>query len=90
MPRIRAQLAIALLLVGLLAFPTGGAAQTPADLREPSGREWLVIGGDWHNSRYSTLNQINRDNVKDLKGAWVTHLGSGLGTKYSLETTPLW
>src|SRR5262249_56276605 len=33
--------------------------------------------------------QINPNNVKILKGAWVTHLGSGLGTKYSFEGTPI-
>ena len=33
--------------------------------------------------------QINRNNVKNLKGAWVMHLGSGLGAKYSLEGTPI-
>ncbi len=59
------------------------------DLREPAGRDWLTNGGDWNNSRYSTLDQIDRSNVSRLKGAWVTHLGSGLGAKYSLEATPL-
>jgi quinohemoprotein ethanol dehydrogenase len=59
------------------------------ELRQPASREWLHVGGDWSNSRYSTLAQITRDNVKTLKGAWVTHLGSGLGAKYSLETTPI-
>lgn len=59
------------------------------ELRRPASREWLHVGGDWSNSRYSTLAQITLDNVKTLKGAWVTHLGSGLGAKYSLETTPI-
>ena len=47
------------------------------------------MGGDWSNSRYSTLTQITPANVKNLKGAWVIHLGSGLGAKYSLEATPI-
>jgi quinohemoprotein ethanol dehydrogenase len=89
MARLPARLALAAIVLGLLAFPLGGLAQTPADLRKPAGREWLTIGGDWSNSRYSTLTQITPDNIKDLKGAWVTHLGSGLGSKYSLETTPI-
>ena len=59
------------------------------ELRAPASREWLHAGGDWSNSRYSTLNEITPANVKNLKGAWVTHLGSGLGAKYSLETTPI-
>jgi glucose dehydrogenase len=76
-----------LIMLGL-ALPLPGRAQSP-DLRKPAGKEWLTIGGDWNNSRYSTLTQLTPANVKDLKGAWVTHLGSGLGSKYSLEATPL-
>src|ERR1700751_3143159 len=72
-----------------LAYPTSGMAQRAPDLRKPAGKEWLTIGGDWGNTRYSTLTQINRNNVKNLKGAWVVHLGSGLGSKYSLEGTPI-
>jgi alcohol dehydrogenase (cytochrome c) len=68
---------------------TVATAQSDADLRKPAGKEWLTIGGDWHNTRYSTLTQIDRTNVKNLKGAWVSHLGSGLGAKYSLEATPI-
>jgi hypothetical protein len=30
-------------------------AWAQSDLREPAGKEWLTIGGDWHNTRYSTL-----------------------------------
>jgi quinohemoprotein ethanol dehydrogenase len=72
-----------------IAVPSAGLAQRTPDLRKPSAKEWLTIGGDWGNTRYSTLAQINRNNVKTLKGAWVVHLGSGLGAKYSLEGTPI-
>jgi glucose dehydrogenase len=61
--------------------PSDGMAQRAPDLRKPAGKEWLTIGGDWGNTRYSTLTQINRNNVKNLKGAWVVHLGSGLAPK---------
>src|SRR5882672_1255631 len=77
---------IAALVFAVIA-PSVAWAQ--GDLRKPAGKEWLTIGGDWHNTRYSTLPQINRNNVKNRKGAWVTHLGSGLGTKYSFEGTPI-
>lgn len=77
-----------LLILIALGLPLTGRAQFP-DLRKPASKEWATIGGDWNNSRYSTLARINPANVKDLKGAWVTHLGSGLGSKYSLEVTPL-
>ena len=79
---------VLLLIVMLLALPLPGRAQSP-DLRQPAGKEWATLGGDWNNSRYSTLTQLTPANVKNLKGAWVTHLGSGLGSKYSLEATPL-
>ena len=65
------------------------AAQTEPDLTKPAAKEWLHVGGDWSNSRYSTLTQLTPANIKTLKGAWVTHLGSGLGAKYSLEVTPI-
>src|SRR5882672_1563372 len=65
------------------------AAQTEPDLTKPANKEWLHVGGDWSNSRFSTLTQLTPANIKNLKGAWVTHLGSGLGTKYSLEGTPI-
>ncbi len=86
-----------LLLICAAAMGLGAAlwshadSATPAapDLRKPAGAEWLHVGGDWSNSRYSTLAKLTPANVKNLKGAWVTHLGSGLGTKYSLEVTPL-
>jgi quinohemoprotein ethanol dehydrogenase len=72
-----------------MVFSAVGFAQNAPNLRKPAGKEWLTIGGDWHNTRYSTLSQINVNNVKNLKGAWVSHLGSGLGQKYSFEGTPI-
>ena len=33
--------------------------------------EWRVYGGDEGSTRYSPLDQINRDNIKNLKVAWV-------------------
>src|ERR1700704_4186146 len=72
-----------------IAVPWAVLAQRAPDLRKPAAKEWLTIGGDWGNTRYSTLAQINRNNIKMLKGAWVVHLGSGLGAKYSLEGTPI-
>jgi glucose dehydrogenase len=76
------------LAVCAMVFPAMSFAQSARDPRKPASREWLTIGGDWHNTRYSTLTQINVNNVKNLKGAWVSHLGSGLGQKYSFEGTP--
>ena len=59
-------------------------------LRSPVGKDWVTNGGNLTNQRYSTLNQINASNVKQLKGAWMTRLkGSGAAGKYSFEAAPL-
>ncbi|MBO0884836.1 MAG: PQQ-binding-like beta-propeller repeat protein, partial [Mycobacterium sp.] len=42
-----------------------------------------------NNQRYSTLDQINTSNVSQLKGVWMTRLGSGRGSKYRFEADPL-
>jgi glucose dehydrogenase len=56
---------------------------------ELPGSEWSTHGGDLYNRRYSPLEAINVDTIKDLKPAWTTSLGSGIEFKYSGEATPL-
>jgi quinohemoprotein ethanol dehydrogenase len=59
-------------------------------LVSPVAKDWVTNGGNLTNQRYSTLKQVDKANVKRLKGAWMTRLkGSGLGAKYSAEATPL-
>ena len=77
MARNFGQVAVAAAMAFLLPGVAFAASPAP-DLRKPAGAEWLHVGGDWSNSRYSTLTQLTRANVKNLKAAWVTHLGSGL------------
>lgn len=36
--------------------------------------DWLMYSGDLASQRHSKLNQINRNNVRDLKVAWATQL----------------
>jgi alcohol dehydrogenase (cytochrome c) len=49
-----------------------------------------VVGGDWGNTRYSTLEQITTSNVANLKGAWMARLdGSGFDTKFSQQASPV-
>ncbi len=44
----------------------------PGPMRyDTSEGQWPTYGGDLGNSKYSPLDQINRDNVKDLAVAWV-------------------
>jgi len=66
--------------------PAFTAEELAADPRE----NWLTNGGSLSNARYSPLDEIDSDNVEDLKGVWMTHLnGSGEATKYSAEATPI-
>lgn len=43
-----------------------------------AGSEWRAYGGDASGSRYSTLKQIDRANVRNLKRAWTFHTGEGV------------
>src|SRR5215510_15292830 len=52
--------------------------------------EWRVYGGDEGSTRYSPLDQINRDNIKDMRIAWVWKSDSlTVNPAASSETTPL-
>lgn len=87
----RAVIALAVCLPCLSSAPVRAAdPQIDTLLRSPVGEDRATNGGNLTNQRYSTLDEINTDNVKQLKGAWMTRLqGSGDGGKYSLEATPL-
>ncbi|MDQ2631234.1 MAG: PQQ-binding-like beta-propeller repeat protein, partial [Actinomycetota bacterium] len=66
--------------------PAFTAEELAADPRE----NWLTNGGSLSNARYSPLDEIDTDNVDELKGVWMTHLnGSGEATKYSAEAQPI-
>ena len=59
--------------------PAPTAELTPASGR-PSARDYAVWGrshGDGASSRYSALDQINRDNVDSLEVAWTYRSGDG-------------
>ena len=43
---------------------------TDAMLRKPDPGDWLMIRHDYSASDYSSLNQITKDNVKDLQLVW--------------------
>jgi quinoprotein glucose dehydrogenase len=60
-----------------------GAQQNPAG-------EWRRAGGNNSNTRYSSLDQINATNVKNLKIAWVWR-SDNFGTQPEIknETTPI-
>ncbi len=65
-------------------------AFTPTSLTGYAGADWATNGGDYGQTRHSSLTQINTTNVSSLKEAWHIHLnGSGTGSKYKGEGTPL-
>lgn len=51
--------------------------------------DWPVYLGDSGRRHYSALNQINRDNVRDLRRAWVYDSGEPRGTGGTMYTSPL-
>lgn len=72
----------------------GDIAKAPAftaeELMSDPKENWLTNGGSLSNQRYSPLDEIDTDNVDELKGVWMTHLnGSGEATKYSAEAQPI-
>ena len=54
-------------------------------LTRPVGDNWPSYNGDYTGARYSTLHEINRDNVGHLRAAWVFHPGNS----QRLEVTPV-
>ena len=56
-------------------------AQSEADWRDPASAEWQIYGGDWGNTRYSTLAEIDRRNVRELGGAWAVELPPGVTSR---------
>jgi len=76
----------------LAADSSGGTAPafSGTELSAPPTDGWITNGGNVYNQRYSPLDQINRDNVHDLKAVWRARLdGSGAGPQHSGEAQPI-
>jgi alcohol dehydrogenase (cytochrome c) len=58
-----------------LAQPPGAVAQGVTYDRllhaDSTPQDWLMYGGDYFSQRFSRLTQINRENVKALRPAWI-------------------
>ena len=54
-------------------------------LVRPVGANWTSYNGDYTGQRYSSLRQIDSENVGQLQAAWVFHPGNSL----RLEATPV-
>jgi quinohemoprotein ethanol dehydrogenase len=61
---------------------------TSEELYEAAGGNWVTNGGGTTNDRYSSLEEINTENVSQLKGDWMTKIGkNATAAKFSAEGT---
>ena len=88
MPRLCVSFLCAVVAIGS-TLAIGPLAQSAQDHRNPPEKDWPVVGGDWGNTRYTPLTQINATNVKSLKGASMARLNSGFGAGFSQQATPV-
>ncbi|MDS9466835.1 methanol/ethanol family PQQ-dependent dehydrogenase [Paracoccus sp. MBLB3053] len=70
MKRLMKGATLALLLSGSSALANDSVM---AEIAKPE--QWAIQTGDYANTRYSTLDKINKDNVKDLRVAWTFSTG---------------
>jgi alcohol dehydrogenase (cytochrome c) len=85
---------LASIAVAALTLPASAADVTADRLLKTADepQNWLIVHHDYNNSRHSTLKDVNRDNVKDLKLKFLFSIG-GRATGGTLrgkeESTPL-
>ena len=60
------------------AKPSGGPSQAELDSAASSGRDWLYHTRDYAGTRYSPLDQIDRDNAKGLQAVCAYQLGDAM------------
>jgi alcohol dehydrogenase (cytochrome c) len=75
----------------LIGQETGSHSSSPLHvsaedlLTRPVGENWPSYNGDYTGRRFSSLREINRDNVAQMRAAWVFHPGNS----QRLEATPV-
>ncbi len=62
---------LSVLTLAFAALSAVVVVQPHVDAQSPV-TEWLTVGGDWANSRHSTLGYITPENVTRLGGAWIS------------------
>ena len=77
--KIVVAIAIAISIIVPAPLSLAQSAKTSAQ------RDWPIYGGTPENDHYSTLSQINRENVKQLQVAWSFDTGESGG----LQTSPI-
>ena len=67
--------------------PSPQPPPSPPKNSEPNpGDNWTTNGGNLTNDRFSSLDEINTENVKELKGDWMTKIGANAtAAKFSAE-----
>ena len=76
---------------GLIAQDKGFHSSSPVDVKaedlltRPVGENWSSYNGDYTGRRFSSLGEINRANVSQMRAAWVFHPGNS----QKLEATPV-
>ena len=85
---------LSLAAMGVLCAALPAAMAQKSNPAGATKDEWAYYGHDAGGTRYSPLTQINRENVTNLKVAWVFHTGdisdgSGRPKRSGLETTPI-
>jgi quinohemoprotein ethanol dehydrogenase len=98
-------LLIALALLVAACGGSGGTVTTSANATAPienapdfsaeeleaePGANWIINGGSLSNDRFSSLDEVNTENVKELKGDWMTKIGkNATAAKFSAESQAL-
>src|SRR4051794_38550897 len=75
--------------IRVLLFILGTSILTVRGQQGNRTGDWQLRGGDGGNTRYSALDQINKDNVKSLKVAWTWKSDNYATLEYKSETTPI-
>ena len=72
------------------ALSSAALAAAPARASRGASHDWRHYGGPLEATRYSTLDQIDRSNVAELKVAWVHATGDSLQRPQTkIECTPI-
>ena len=92
-------LAVIVIVIGMMfydPYPQAGDISTRRDASESyvAGKDWTAYGGTSNGLRFSTLDQITKENVNNLEVAWTYHTGDVRdadkdATEYTFEATPL-
>src|SRR5262249_25532785 len=76
---------IALCLITLTVLAQNFVPVTDEILRSPSANDWLMFSRTYDAQRFSPLDQINKQNVGQLRLVWTKEMGEG----GSQESIPL-